>query len=305
MEIVLSNPVFWSSPIFLLFILGEWLYCKLKGLHHVYSYKDFLVNSFMTTGVLLMEFVFKFGSAAAIFYFSYHLFNLEIDGVRMNFLGYESFGWAWYLWGICIFLDDFSHYWVHRWNHTIRFMWASHIVHHSSEHFNFGTSFRLNWGSKLYKPLFYAWIPAIGFHPEMLLFCYGIEMVYQFFLHTSFCPRLKFFNIVFITPKHHQVHHSKNVEYLDKNHGGIFTIFDKIFGSWRDYDESIEIEYGVTHPPNLNNPFDILTHGYIAIWRDVKSSKNFHQAFMYVFGPPGWSPDGSSLTVKQLQEQLE
>lgn len=101
------------------------------------------------------------------------------------------------------------------------------------------------------------------------------------------------------------MHHSKNVEYLDKNHGAIFSLFDKIFGSWEDYDESIEIEYGVTKPPNLNNPIDILTHEYIAILKDLKTSKNIIEAFMYVFGPPGWSPDGSTLTVRQIQRKLK
>lgn len=305
MEVVFTNIVFVAIPFFFAFMIVEFIYSRWKGHSNKYSLNDFLVNVFMTLGVLVMELTLKFAAAGTFFYLSYNFFNPEIDGVRTNILGYQSFGWEWYLWILCLLADDLSHYWVHRLNHTVRFMWASHVVHHSSEHFNLGTSLRLDWVSKLYKPLFYLWIPALGIHPEMLLLCYGIETIYQFFLHTSYCPRFIWLEKILITPKQHEMHHSRNVEYLDKNHGAIFSLFDKIFGSWKDYDDSIQIKYGVTKPPNLNNPIDILTHEYRAIWKDLKTSKNIIEAFMYVFGPPGWSPDGSTLTVKQIQRELK
>ena len=102
----------------------------------------------------------------------------------------------------------------------------------------------------------------------------------------------------------HQVHHSQNVEYLDKNHGGILNVFDRMFGTWKELDEDIEVKYGVTHAPNSYNPLIILTHEFKDIWKDVKKGKSFREKFMYIFGPPGWSPDGSTLTVKQQQRQF-
>ena len=148
------------------------------------------------------------------------------------------------------------------------------------------------------------WLPAIGFHPEMVLVCLGIEALWQFQLHSQFVPRLGFLEWFMNTHRQHQVHHAMNLEYLDKNHGGFLNIFDRLFGTWKDYDEKIDIEYGVINDPNSYNPLVIVSHEYKDIWRDVKKSKNLYEAFMYVFGEPGWSPDGSTLTVKQQQAKV-
>ena len=204
---------------------------------------------------------------------------------------------------ICQLLDDFTYYWFHRFNHTVRFLWAAHIVHHSSDHYNFGTGIRNGWFTLFYKPLFYMWLPAIGFPPEMVVFCLGIEALWQFQLHTKYVPKMGVLEKIFNTHTMHQVHHSQNIEYLDKNHGGYLNIFDKIFGSWAELADDIDIKYGVIHAPNSHNPFVILTHEYGDIWRDIKKSKNLKEAFMYIFGPPGWSPDGSTLTVRQIQQK--
>ena len=101
----------------------------------------------------------------------------------------------------------------------------------------------------------------------------------------------------------HQVHHAQNIEYMDKNHGGFLNIFDKLFGTWKEFDESINIKYGVSHPPNSYNPITILTHEYKDIWSDLKKSKNLYHKFMYVFAAPGWSHDKSSLTIKEQQKK--
>jgi hypothetical protein len=102
----------------------------------------------------------------------------------------------------------------------------------------------------------------------------------------------------------HQVHHAQNLEYLDKNHGGFLNLFDKVFGTWAELDEKLEIKFGVVHAPNSYNPLVVLTHEFKDIWHDVKKSKNIYQAFMYTFGPPGWSADGSTLTVRQMQRAM-
>lgn len=93
----------------------------------------------------------------------------------------------------------------------------------------------------------------------------------------------------------HQVHHAQNLEYMDKNHGGFLNIFDKFFGTWKELDETIDIKYGVSHPPNSYNPLVILTHEYKDIWIGMKKSKNWCHKFMYAFAAPGWSHDGSTL----------
>ncbi|HZG00537.1 MAG TPA: sterol desaturase family protein [Chitinophagales bacterium] len=300
----ITDPLVYGVPCFLAFILLELVYSKAHGDHDLYEWKDLFASSAMGLGAVVIAPFVKLVSAAFIFTLVYEWCNPLVKGVRVNFLGYEAFGWAWYTWLICQFLDDFSYYWLHRFNHTVRFLWAAHIVHHSSNNFNLGTGLRNGWFTILYKPFFYAWMPAIGFHPSMVVVCMAIEALWQFQLHTKYVPKLGFLEKFLNTHTMHQAHHAQNVEYMDKNHGGYLNLFDKLFGTWKELDEKIDIKFGVTHAPNSHNPFVILTHEYKDIWSDMKKSPKLYHKFMYAFGPPGWSHDGSTLTVKQLQRSL-
>jgi sterol desaturase/sphingolipid hydroxylase (fatty acid hydroxylase superfamily) len=300
----LINPLVWGVPCFIALVLLELVYSKSHDNDKLYDWKDLFASGTMGLVAVLITPFIKIVSSATIFYLVYELFNPEVNGIRMNILGYESFGWVWYIWLICQFLDDFTYYWLHRFNHTVRFMWAAHIVHHSSNHYNLGTGLRNGWFTLLYKPFFYMWLPAIGFHPEMVLVCLGIEALWQFQLHTKYVPKMGFLEKFLNMHTQHQVHHARNLPYLDKNHGGYLNMFDKLFGSWKELDEGLEIEYGVVHEPNSHNPLIIVSHEYKNIWNDIKGSKNLYEVFKYVFGEPGWSPDGSTLTVKQLQKEM-
>jgi sterol desaturase/sphingolipid hydroxylase (fatty acid hydroxylase superfamily) len=300
-----TNPLVYGIPCFLGLILVELTYSKTHDHdHHLYHWKDLASSLTMGVGSVVLAPLVKTISAIVIFNYVYELFNPIVNGVRTNIMGWESFGYAWYIWLLCQFLDDFTYYWFHRQNHMIRFLWAAHIVHHSSENFNLGTAVRNGWFTIVYKPLFYMWLPAIGFPPEMVIVCLGIEALWQFQLHTVYVPKLGIIEKVFNTHTMHQVHHAKNLEYMDKNHGGFLNMFDKLFGTWKALDENINIEYGVTKPPNSYNPLVILTHEYKDIWNDMKKSPNLYHKFMYAFGPPGWSHDGSTLTVKQIRKQM-
>ncbi|MDB9723273.1 sterol desaturase family protein [Polaribacter sp.] len=300
-----TNPLIYGVPCFLGLILVELAYSK----HHkksekkaLYKWKDFAASMTMGFGSAILAPLTKTIAAIVLFNFVYEFFNPLVDGIRMNIMGYESFGYAWYIWLLCQFLDDFSYYWFHRQNHNIRFLWAAHVVHHSSSNFNLGTAVRNGWFTVLYKPFFYMWIPALGFPPEMLVVCLGIEALWQFQLHTVYVPKLGFIEKIMNTHTMHQVHHAQNSEYMDKNHGGFLNIFDRIFGTWKELDENIEIKYGVTHAPDSYHPITILTHEYKDIWRDMKKSTNWYHKFMYVFAAPGWSHDGSTQTIKQQRK---
>lgn len=300
-----TNPLVYGLPFFMGLILLEYTYSKTHKRKSLYKNRDLLSSLGMGLGSTFIAALMKTVSAIVIFKFVYELFNPIVDGTRTNIMGWESFSYAWYVWIICQILDDFSYYWFHRQNHKVRFLWAAHVVHHSSENFNLGTAVRNGWFTLFYKPLFYMWIPAIGFPPEMLVVCLGIESIWQFQLHSKYVPKMGFIEKFMNTHTMHQVHHARNIEYMDKNHGGFLNIFDKIFGSWKELDESIDIEYGVTKPPQSYNIFVILTHEYRDIWNDMKKSKNWYHKFMYCFGPPGWSHDGSTKTVTQIQKELE
>ncbi|MDG1572995.1 sterol desaturase family protein [Robiginitalea sp. M366] len=302
-----ADPLVYGVPCFIAFIILELAYSKTKGDHHIYHWKDLFASGFMGVGSAIIGASLKILVSLALFEGVFEFFN-PLDpqsGVRTNVLGYEAFGYAWYIWPLCMLADDFTYYWFHRANHEIRILWAAHIVHHSSENFNLGTAVRNGWFTLLYKPLFYAWMPAVGFPPEMVLVCLGIEALWQFQLHTVYAGKLGIFEKWINTHTMHQVHHAQNLEYMDKNHGGILNIFDRVFGTWQPLDESIDIRYGVVHAPNSYNPLVILTHEFKDIWADVRTAKTMREAFMYVFGPPGWSPDRSTLTVRQQQALLK
>lgn len=301
----LTNPLVYGAPCFIIFILLELTYSKNHDEHHdLYDWKDLFASGFMGVGSAILAALLKVVSAIVIFTFVYDLFNPLVDGVRTHVLGYESFGYAWYVWLLCQLADDFTYYWFHRANHEIRILWAAHIVHHSSDNFNLGTAVRNGWFTLLYKPFFYMWMPALGFAPEMVVFCLGIEALWQFQLHTKYVKSLGIFETILNTHTMHQVHHARNIEYMDKNHGGILNVFDRIFGTFKKIDPSLEIAYGVTDPPNSFKLYVILTHEYKNIWADVKKSSNWYHKFMYVFGPPGWSHDGSTLTIKQIRNEM-
>ncbi len=222
---------------------------------------------------------------------------------RLAYFGYESLGWAWWAWLIAMFGDDFSFYWHHRLSHTVRVLWACHIPHHSAKTFNLAVSVRNGWFITLYKPIFWMWLPLIGVEPLMIATALIFNAMYQFFLHSQIVPSVSWYEKLFNTPWVHQVHHSCNIEYLDKNHGGITLIWDRLFGTYQPRVKEIEPTFGVLHPPNSYNPITNNTHEFVNIFKDLGKSKKFKDKLMYIFGPPGWSHDGSSKSTRQLQSE--
>lgn len=300
----LTNPLVYGAPLFIAMIALELSYNHVfdKENRSLYNKKDLIASLSIGVGSAILAALLKTVTTLLIFTFVFDIFNPIEEGVRTNIFGWKSFSYAWYVWFLCQIADDLSYYWFHRQNHMVRLFWAAHIVHHSSHHFNLGTAVRNGWFTLFHKPLFYIWIPAIGFPPEMLMVCLGIESLWQFQLHSTYVPKLGFLEKFMNTHTMHQVHHSKNYEYMDKNHGGFLNIFDRIFGTFLPLNDNIKPEFGVTTPPKSFHVWEILTHEYANIWADMKKSKNWKHKFMYVFAAPGWSHDGSSLTIKQMRE---
>ncbi len=295
-----ENPkvVWYGMPIFLLMIAVE-VITIWKRERELYDIKDSFSNAGMGIGAMIL------GAAAKIWSIFLLLLMFDVGmEFRVEYFGMESFGWSWGIWILAVFADDFNFYWHHRFSHTVRVLWAAHIVHHSSEKYNLSVGLRNGWVTLFYKPLWWVWMPFIGFEPIMILTVMALNSIYQFGLHTQKIPSLGLLEKVFNTPWVHQVHHSCNVEYLDKNHGGLFIIWDKMFGTFRDNKGDIDTTFGVLKGPDSHNPLVIFSHEYQNIWRDVKNSKNLKEAFMYVFGPPGWSPTNATKTVKQMQREL-
>lgn len=293
------DPIFYATPVFIVLILAE-IIISVKNEEHLYEAKDFMSSLGLAIGASIIT-TFSKVITLGIFVFLYE----TTKEIRLQLLGYESLGWAWWVWGLAIIGDDFSFYWYHRLSHTIRFLWAAHVVHHSSVYFNLGSGIRNGWTTTFYKPVFWLWLLLLGFHPVMVATCIAINSIYQFFLHTKKVPALGVLEYVFNTPQLHQVHHSCNLRYLDKNHGGILIVWDRLFGTYEPCPDTATLKFGLPKGPDSHNLFAIVLYEYKSILEDVKNVRSRKEKLKYIFYPPGWSHDGSTQTAKQLQQEWE
>jgi sterol desaturase/sphingolipid hydroxylase (fatty acid hydroxylase superfamily) len=194
----------------------------------------------------------------------------------------------WWVWVLLFVADDVSYYWFHRVSHESRVFWASHVVHHSSQHYNLSTALRQTWVPMTYFP-FWLWLPLVGFPVWMVLLAQSWSLIYQFWIHTERIRRLpRWFEAAFNTPSHHRVHHGSNDVYLDRNYGGILIVWDKLFGSF--VPESERVRYGLTKNLTTFNPFDVAFHEYRAIWRDLRMTAGWRRRAAVLLRGPGWRP---------------
>ncbi|QJQ31609.1 sterol desaturase family protein [Sphingomonas lacunae] len=205
---------------------------------------------------------------------------------------------------LCFILDDLRFYCHHRVAHRCRWVWAMHVVHHSSQEYNLAVALRQGWtkhftGTMLFKvPLV-----LVGFDPVMVTFCGVLNASYQFLLHTETVDKMpRWYEFIFNTPSHHRVHHANNPRYLDTNYAGTLIIWDRMFGSFAAEDRADPPVYGLVKDLNTFNLFTILTHEYFGIARDVvRRGLTMTQRFCYIFAPPGWSHDGSRLSTEAIK----
>ena len=281
-----------TLPIFFIVVIIEVIMTRQEQ-KHLYYGKDTLVSFSMLVLAAFVEFFPKL--LAFIAFILLH----EVSPLQ------DVIGRQWWAWTLLFFLDDFSYYWFHRMNHEVRLFWAGHVTHHSSEYMNFGTALRQGVGERLHKFLFWLWLPLLGFDALMILTMIGINLFYQFWVHTEMVDKMpKWFEAIFNTPSHHRVHHASNIRYLDCNHAGVLIIWDKWFGT---FSEEMDIEkpiYGLTQNINSYNPAYVATHEYISIWKDVRRAKKWSDRLKYIFYAPGWSHDGEDKRAKTLRKKL-
>ncbi len=277
--------LFYSTPIFLIAMVVEYWISKKSGIK-LYTKNDFLTNiSFGAGGILT-------GSLATSYYLGlYYLFFHFFEPYREVSFHYTFLGWGWKIWLLCILADDFTYYWFHRSSHTVRLFWACHVVHHSSEHFNFSTAVRNGWVSYTYKPLFWIWMAVIGFHPLMMLSCLAINNGYGFFCHTTILPWWDKFSGFLVTPGLHAIHHGQEDRSIDKNFAGVFILFDRLFGTYEPITPNCKVIFGVTKPPRSNAFHEIMVHEFRDLLFTMKNSPSWKDRILYLFKKPGWSPD--------------
>ncbi len=209
---------------------------------------------------------------------------------------------SWWYWLLLFFADDFSYYFFHRVSHHVNFLWASHVVHHSSRHYNLAAALRQTWtGNATGTFLFWAWMPLAGFHPIYILLMQQISLIYQFWIHTETIDKLpKPIELIFNTPSHHRVHHGSDLKYLDKNHAGILIIWDRLFGSFQPEEE--RPKYGLTKNIESFNPAVIAFKTWTDLFKKAYASGSIITGIKYFIHSPGWSHDGSSKTTHQLRK---
>ena len=184
---------------------------------------------------------------------------------------------------------DFIYYWNHRLMHESRWMWAIHVVHHSSEHYNLSTALRQPVADVLGMFVPMGALALLGFRPELIETARGVNLLYQYWIHTETIPKLGPIEEVFNTASHHRVHHGSNRQYLDRNHGSILIIWDRLFGTFEREDEPVR--YGLTKNIDTYNPLTIATHEQVDILRDVANSDSWKERLSFMFRGPGWSYD--------------
>jgi sterol desaturase/sphingolipid hydroxylase (fatty acid hydroxylase superfamily) len=274
-------------PILFLLMITEAVLSFREEKHH-YTKKDLTNN--LTVGVIYLS--------SRIISKLLLLYSFEFV-YRFRFFDVPS---IWYIWIIAFIAADFSYYWFHRASHEVGWLWASHATHHSSEKYNLSIALRVSFTSNTF--IFWIWLPLVGFNPVLVTICIQICMLYQAFLHTETVKKLpSFVEYFFNTPSNHRVHHSSNPEYLDKNHGGVLMIWDRLFGTFQK-EKEMPI-YGLTNPLTIDKPVAIILYEWKSMFRKAINSGSFKNAINYFIQPPGWSHDGSTKTVKQLRKEQE
>jgi sterol desaturase/sphingolipid hydroxylase (fatty acid hydroxylase superfamily) len=231
--------------------------------------------------------------AAPVFAFvwQHRIFTVSLHSMPMLFLLFIG--------------QEFCYYWYHRTSHRVRFFWATHAVHHSPNQLTLSTAYRLGWTSKLTGSLFF-FLPLtwLGVRPEVVYMTLTVNLWYQFWLHTTWIPKLGWLEYVFNTPSAHRVHHASNVEYLDVNYGGVLIVFDRLFGTYREERSDLPCRYGLVTPTRTSNPLKVEFEHWVSLVRDVVSAKNLWAAINYIIRPPGWLPDGKGETTEDPQRRV-
>ena len=273
----LPDVVTWSIPGFLLLIIVEVWSFHAHGDDDELGYeaRDTTTSLTMGLGSIFFDILWKI-PALAVYVLVYELTPLRIE-------------LTWWTLPLMLVAQDFFYYWSHRSHHVIRILWASHVVHHSSQRFNLSTALRQTW-TGFTSFVFYLPMIAAGVHPGVLAFCQSVNLVYQFWIHTERIDRLpRPIEAVFNTPSHHRVHHASQGSYLDRNFAGMLIVWDRMFGTFAP--ESERCHYGLTTNIETYNPIRVAFHEYAAIGRDLRAAHGWRERTGLLVHKPGWTPE--------------
>lgn len=285
----MSNLILYSIPAFVALVILEALWARKHPEVKGYELRDTATSLSLGLANVGINAVTKLVSIPLFAWlYEHRVLDLATLGV-----------WSWV---ILFVAEDLCYYWFHRSHHEVRLLWAAHVNHHSSQHYNLSTALRQPLLTPLTGPLFWTPLALLGFPPHMILTMQAISLLYQFWLHTERVGKLGIVEEVMNTPSHHRVHHGKNVAYLDRNHGGVLIIWDRLFGTFAREDE--RVVYGLTKDIATFHPLHVGFHEVAAIGRDLARAPSLRAKLGYVLAPPGWSHDGSTKTASELRDEL-
>ncbi len=282
------NPTVIAIPVFALLIAVE-AYLVIRENRENFDRKDTWTNIFI--GFMSVAWGALFGLVTSLIY----LWAYELAPVKMPMNAL----WAWV---ILLFVDDFAYYWFHRISHEVRFFWNFHVVHHSSNQYNLSVAVRQSWFSGIAHWVFYLPVAFLGFPLWAFATMHGLNLIYQFWIHTKLVGKLGFLEKILNTPSHHRVHHGVNNQYLDKNYAGIFIIWDRMFGTF--VEESEEVRYGIIKPLTSYNPMWINTHGWAETWEAMKTKRTIFGKMRCLFSAPAMDFEEKILLDANVRKQI-
>ena len=210
-----------------------------------------------------------------------------------------------WVWIFAFFLYDFCYYWMHRLHHEVKVLWATHVVHHHGEEFNLSTALRQTSTGFLWKWIFYLPIFVVGIPPEVFVTVAGVNLVYQFWVHTEHIPKLGWYEYVFVSPSNHRIHHAQNKHYVDANYGGVFILWDRIFGTYKEEMEELKPIYGTAKPLRSWNPFKANLDIFREMLLDSSRTKTFKDKIGVWFSRPNWRPEDVKIKYPIIKNDLE
>jgi sterol desaturase/sphingolipid hydroxylase (fatty acid hydroxylase superfamily) len=211
---------------------------------------------------------------------------------------------GWVAFVLLFIAHEFFHYWAHRASHRIRWFWANHAVHHSSNQMSLAAAMRLgSFGRLMGIAAFHAPLVWLGFPKEAVLATLMVTLTYEFWIHAPWIPRLGWFEYIFNSPSSHRVHHAANLEYLDKNYGGVLIIFDRLFGTYASERKDVKIRFGLVDPELSNNPIKIEFVEWQKLFKDLIAARTAKAVLGHLLMPPGWSKDGQHQTTEALRRR--
>ena len=280
MEVVTDKSIIitFAIPAFFLLIIVEYFYGKYVG-KNTYRLNDTITS--ITIGMISrFPTMLNLGVQSVIFVYISTNLNLELLSVKNPFT-----------WIIAFLLYDLSYYWMHRMHHEIKILWATHSVHHHGEDFNLATALRQTSTGWLWKWIFYMPMILLGVPVEVFIAVAGVNLVYQFWVHTEHIGHLGWMEKVFITPMNHGIHHAKNKEYIDANYGGVFIIWDRMFGTYTAQRPDLKPVYGTATPLNSWNPLWANFQVFSIMIKDTIKTKSWRDKVKVWFSQTYWRPE--------------